>query len=432
MKTDLQKIFDSQQEPGAAWLQDFRQNALQSFQQQGLPTSKQEDWKYTSVKTLAQTDFALCKGPVRLPDSQELSLLKEEAYRLVFVGGHFQPELSQIKDLPQGVELSPLSQALKDHGALLKDSLGKSLGSLGRPFVALNEAFLGEGLFLKIAKNVVLKKPIEFVHIATSNGQASMSHPRVWVDLEENSQANFIEYYASGQGINPSWTNSVTEFFLEPGSVLKHLRLQEESSQNFFLNSTGVQVATDAQLHSYSFDLGAQLNRQEYYVALNDPGAHVSLKGLYLAQDREHTDFQTLIHHRKPHGTSEEIFKGVLADQAHGVFNGQIVVEPHAQKTASALTNKNLMLSKEAAMDTKPLLKIFADDVKCSHGATIGRLDPNQLFYLKSRGLPEDLAKHLLTYAFAAEVVEGLPEEKFKNPLKMRIKEHLNVEDVTL
>ncbi|MCB1214028.1 MAG: Fe-S cluster assembly protein SufD [Deltaproteobacteria bacterium] len=429
MKTNLEKIFKSQAEASHAWQQDFRLAGLKSFETQGLPTTKQEDWKYTSVKSLAETEFKLFEGAQEEASIKEDTLIQEEHYQLTLVGGIYQPKLSKLEGLPKGVQLLPLSQALQSEGDFLKEHLAKSLDARQRPFVALNEAFLNEGLFLKIEDHVVLDKAIEFCHVALSNGLASMSHPRILISLGKNAQATFIEHYTSVAGTQASWTNVASEFLLAEGSLLHHVRLQEESEANFYLNSSMTTLDQDARFNSFTFDLGAGLNRQEIIASIEAPGAHVALKGLYLARDRQHTDFQTLIHHRKPYGTSQELFKGILSDRAHGVFNGQIIVDPHAQKTASELTNKNLMLSREAEVDTKPLLKIFADDVKCSHGATIGRLDEDQLFYFQSRGIDSHLAKHLLTYAFAAELLSDLPWESLTAPLTRKLKSCLNLKD---
>jgi Fe-S cluster assembly protein SufD len=291
---------------------------------------------------------------------------------------------------------------------------------------------LEDGAVIRIPKGVVVKEPIEISCYTLPNGTFCASHPRLLIVAEPGSQASIIVTYAGRRGEKPYFTNAVTEIFVETSAVLHHYRLQDECEQSYHLSSMGVRQGQDSRFSSTNFSIGSRLSRHEITCLLAENGADCILHGLYMVHGVQHVDHQTKIDHAKPQGTSQELFKGIMDDQAHGVFNGQILVREKAEKTHSSLTNNNLLLSREAKVDTKPLLEIFNDDVKCSHGATIGRLDENQVFYLRSRGLDESLARNLLTYAFASEIVQELKFPTLRSHLEEILLNRLHIPELTV
>jgi Fe-S cluster assembly protein SufD len=277
-----------------------------------------------------------------------------------------------------------------------------------------------------------VEEPIELSCYTLPNGTFCASLPRILIVAEAGSQTSVVEIYAGKRGEKPYFTNAVTEIFLESSAMLRHYRLQDECEQSYHLSSLGVRQGQDSQFSSTFISIGSHLSRHEINCLLAATGTDCTLHGLYMAHGPQHVDFQTKIDHAKPHGTSQEHFKGILDDQAHGVFNGQILVREKAEKTHSSLTNNNLLLSREAKIDTKPLLEIFNDDVKCSHGATIGRLDENQIFYLRSRGLDQALARNLLTYAFASEIIHELKFPSLRAHLEEILLNRLHIAELSV
>ncbi|MFO1462793.1 MAG: Fe-S cluster assembly protein SufD [bacterium] len=400
----------------------IRQAGIERFSQLGFPTRKLEEWKYTGVEPIASREFRLGGDKeisrFTLEEMHRMAFSVLPGPRLVFLNGHFHPALSDLSGLPQGVRLTSLAQAMKSDAASLEAHLGRQVDAEGRAFVALNSAFLREGAYLFLPRGTVLSQPIQLLFVSHGNGTAIVSHPRVLVVAEAAAQATLIETYV-GEGTY--FTNAVTEIVAGEGAVLEHIKLQGESEASFHIASTGVQQSRDSQYTSHSISLGAALARNDLGTVLGAEGAGTVLNGLYLVAGRQHVDNHTNIDHAKPHCTSAELYKGILDGQAQGVFNGRILVRPDAQKTASQQTNKNLILSDEALINTKPLLEIYANDVKCNHGATIGRLDAGQLFYLRSRGIDAALARSILTYAFASDVIGQIRQELLRERLQQLI-----------
>lgn len=421
---------------GPAWLQELRAQGLQQFQRQGLPHAKLEAWKYTNVKPLSDIPFAL--GKAYKPEAVEIDQLactrfgQPQGIRISLVNGRIAPSLSYGTSQKHGIRISNLSEAIKEQPDWIRSYLGHQTPIDREPFAALNTAFLEDGVVVRIPKGTIVKEPIEISVYTLPNGSFCASHPRLLIVAEAGSQASVIVTYAGKRGEKPYFTNTVTEIFVEASAVLNHYRLQDECEQSYHLSSLGVRQGQDSQFTSTGFSIGSRLSRHEITCLLSETGADCSLRGLYMAHGVQHVDHQTKIDHAKPNGTSREHFKGIMDDQAHGVFNGQILVREKAAKTNSSLTNNNLLLSREAKIDTKPLLEIFNDDVKCSHGATIGRLDENQIFYLRSRGLDQSLARNLLTYAFASEIVQELKFPALRSHLEEILLNRLHIPELTV
>jgi Fe-S cluster assembly protein SufD len=421
---------------GPAWLQALRANGLQQFQAQGLPHPKLENWKYTNVKPLSDIPFIL--GEPYKPEAVDIDQLactrfgQPQGIKVSLVNGRFAPSLSYGIGNKNGAHISSLSQALREQPDWVRQYLGTQTPVDHEPFAALNTAFLEDGVVIRISKGAIVKEPIEISCYTLPNGGFCASHPRLLIVAEAGSQASVIVTYAGRRGEKPYFTNAVTEIFVETSAVLRHYRLQDECEQSYHLSSLGVRQGQDSQFSSTGISIGSRLSRHEITCLLSEIGADCTLHGLYMVHGVQHVDHQTKIDHAKPQGTSRELFKGIMDDQAHGVFNGQILVREKAEKTRSSLTNNNLLLSREAKIDTKPLLEIFNDDVKCSHGATIGRLDENQIFYLRSRGLDKAFARNLLSYAFASEIVQELRFPALRSHLEEILLNRLHIPELTV
>ncbi len=423
MLASYQQSYERSLDPKApAFLRERRQAGIERFAALGFPNRRMEEWKYTSVEPIASREFQLGgdKEVARftLEEMHRMAFCVLPGPRLVFLNGHFHPALSDISGLPAGVRCKSLAQALQEDAASLEAHLGRQVDSKDRAFVALNDAFLQNGAYLFLPRGTVLPQPIQLLFVSHGNGTAVVSHPRVLVVAEAQSQATLIETYV-GQGAY--FTNAVTEIAAGEGAVIEHIKLQGESESAFHIASIGVRQSRDSQYTSHSLSLGAALARNDLGTVLDAEGAGATLNGLYMVSGSQHVDNHTNIDHAKPHCTSAELYKGILDGKSQGVFNGRILVRPDAQKTSSQQSNKNLILSDDALINTKPLLEIYANDVKCNHGATIGRLDANQVFYLRSRGIDAALARSILTYAFASDVVAMMRQEPLRERLQQWI-----------
>ena len=395
-----------------AWLLPVRQAAIDRFRKHGFPTTHDEDWHFTSVAPIAGADFvpvAAGGGDVRAADLEAFSFGQTEWTQLVFVNGRYAPELSSKGTLPRGVEVRSLADALRDDVPMLRERL-TSLAALDHgAFVALNTALFVDGAFVSIPADTIVEYPIHLLFVTDGDAASTASHPRNLIVAGRNAQATVVESYAA-VGDPMYFTNPVTEVVVAENAHVTHLRMQRESERAFHVGTTQAHQARHSRYTSFSFATGAALSRMNIYTVLAEPGADVTLNGLYMADGTQHLDHQTRIEHIAPNCTSHEVYKGVLDGAAHAVFNGKVYVHPEAQKTDGKQTNNNLLLSPDAHVDTKPQLEIFADDVKCTHGATVGQLDEVALFYLRSRGLALEEATTLLTYAFAADVVQRIDD----------------------
>ena len=398
-----------------AWLSLLRREAFERFLDRGFPTTNDEDWRFTSVAPLAAMEFSLGRG--REEALQLSSPLGDvwERYEMVFVNGHFTPEHSGVGTLPGGIVLESFATALESHPDELEAVLTLNPAEGATVFADLNRAFLGDGAFVMVPEGVVLEKPIHIVHVSSSATGVSeaaeqrpvVSHPHLIVLAERGAHLRLVESYVSFGG-NPRFTNAAAEIVAAGGANVDHYRIQTENESAFHVGSQRLLQAEGAVIQDHSVSLGGRFARLDIHSLLDGHGADLTLNGLYVVKGTQHVDHHTVIDHRKPHGTSRELYKGVLDGEASGVFNGRIIVRPGAQKTNAQQTNKNLLLSEGALVNTNPQLEIEADDVKCAHGATIGQLDKDALFYLRSRGIGPEEATGILTRGFIADLSDRI------------------------
>ena len=402
-----------------AWLSELREAGITSFETLGFPTLKNEDWKYTNVEPIAAQSFGHANGEARHVGTSEIvarAMTDPAATRLVFVNGVYIQELSQTAPLDRGVVVTSLGEFIKADDATAAWRLGRYASAEGHPFVALNTAFLAEGAAVSIGAGCRVARPIYLVFVSTAEVEPVVSHPRTLILLGAGSEAKIIESYL-GVGDIGYFCNAVTELAGGPDAVVEHYRLQQETSAGFHISTFAAHLDRGCHLTAHAVSLGGALVRNHVRVMLNGEGAGCVLNGLYLADDKQHIDNFTEIEHLKPRASSLELYKGILDGNAHGVFNGKIVVHKDAQKTDARQTNKNLLLSENAIVNTKPQLEIYADDVKCSHGSSIGQMDGDALFYLRSRGLGIEEAKNLLSFAFASDVVGRMKIDSLRRRL---------------
>ncbi|HEX5436133.1 MAG TPA: Fe-S cluster assembly protein SufD [Gemmatimonadaceae bacterium] len=392
-----------------SWLRPVRRTAMDRFAALGFPTPKIEDWHFTSAAPIADRTFRLTEAApaATAADVERVSFGAPDWSRLVFVNGRYAPALSATEHLPAGVRVIDLAQALREDAALLSEHLTAIADSTHTAFTALNTAFMRHGAVVHIAANLELSSPIHLLFITDGSAAGGVAHPRNLIVADHHSSATIIESYVS-LGDTEYFTNAVTEVAVGDGAQLSHYKMQRESPRAFHVGTTEVRQERDSHYVSFSFATGAALSRTNIYTTLAGAGCGATLNGLYMGSGQQHVDHQTRIEHVAPSCFSRELYKGILDDTSHGVFNGKVYVHPEAQKTDGKQTNNNVLLSERARVDTKPQLEIYADDVKCTHGATVGRLDEVALFYMKSRGIGAEHARALLTYAFAADVIEQI------------------------
>jgi Fe-S cluster assembly protein SufD len=392
----------------SAWLHPMRRAALDRFAGVGFPTTHDEDWRFTNVAPIAQTLFrAPSGGPAAVTaDAIAPYLFPElDAVRLVFVDGRFAPHLSSPPG-GRGLVLQSLAGAAVDQPALERH-LGRYADVHQDPFCALNTAFLEDGAYLFVPSGLVLSTPVHLLFVATAAGSPTAIHPRVLAVTGENSQVALLEDYVSlGDGVH--LTNAVTELVTGQGSVVEHYHLARESRQAFHVSRLRAEQGRGSALTTHTLLLGGGLVRRNIHPVLAGEGAECLINGLFLGNGHQHLDNFMLVEHASPHCGSRQEYKGILDDHAHGVFHGRIVVHKNAQKTDAKQTNMNLLLSEHARIDTKPQLEIYADDVKCTHGATIGQINQDAVFYLRSRGLDAEAARALLLFAFAGESLQRM------------------------
>jgi Fe-S cluster assembly protein SufD len=390
------------QQPAEPWVQELREAAFQRFTGLGFPTTHDEDWRFTSVAPIARTKFQPSRefGYWLSPPAKGI--------RLEFINGRL---VGSPRDLPKGVHVTSLmepSEAAQRHLARYADSTSQA-------FVALNTAFLGEGALVHVERGVTLEEAIEIDYVTGPTSSPAVTHPRTLVLAGAGAQCSIVESYGGDDGVY--FTNAVTEIVAGEGAVVDHYKVQLEGPEAFHVSSLVASLGRSANFTTCSIALGGALVRNDVTATLSD-GTEATLNGLYVAGGSQHVDNHTTIDHAKPHGSSRELYKGILDGKAGAVFNGRILVRKDAQKTDSKQTNKNLVLSDDATIDTKPELQIFADDVRCTHGATIGQLDAESLFYLQSRGIGRSDARRLLTYAFAQDIVDRIKVQSLRDSLE--------------
>lgn len=386
----------------AGWMREARQKAIERFARRGFPTRRDEEWKYTSVAAIEKGEFGLLPPPrYNTFAAQVKSLALPGCHLLVFLNGSMEPGMSRLRRLPPGVVLGSLGYTLEQSPGELAKVM--PAGDTASAFADLNLAFMADGAYIRLPPGAIVKAPIQLLFVTTDADLAVQ--PRNLVVAGAGSSASIIEHHAA-VGTPSYFTNAVTDVMLEEGASIEHYKLQQESPTAFHVAAVNVSQGAKSRFVSGSFALGAQLARVGITVDLQAEGASCDLDGLYLTDGRQHIDHHTRIEHRQPDCISREFYKGVLAGGSRAVFNGQVMVHPGARGSDAIQSNRNLLLSDNAEIDTKPQLEIWADDVKCSHGATVGQLDEAQVFYLCSRGIAQDAARALLTRAFAMEVIE--------------------------
>lgn len=404
-----------------AWLNRLRAEAVERVGALRVPTTRDEDWRFTDISSLTKLPFQPVHTASPLQTAEvEHFYLEPATIRLVFVDGVYAPQLSNPA-IDSGIVVTNLSAAVSAHATTLEPHLGRHAEFRNNVFTALNTAFLHDGALIIVPRDVAVDMPLHLLFITTQKEAAS--YPRCLLIAESGSAVTVIEdYVALQQGVYV--TNAVTEIALADNAHVNHIRVQRDSGQAFHIADCAVSLARASRYQSTSIALGARISRYNLNVQLAGEGAECAVDGLALIAERQLADTHTCIDHIKPHGSSRQLHKCIVDGAAHAVFNGKIMVRPGAQLTDSVQSSRNLLLSGRAHVDTKPQLEIFADDVKCAHGATVGQLDNEEVFYLKSRGLSEMTARNLLTYAFGAEIIERIPVASLRHRLEQTVLEH--------
>ena len=392
------------------WLDGMRRAAIGRFAEIGFPTTRLEEWKYTNVNPIARVPFRSPSGRsngITASDLARFTFSEMECCQLVFLNGRYAEGLSTLKSLPRGVRVKSLAAAMAGERELVEPHLARHAAFDRDAFSALNTAFIADGAFVFVPSGTILKEMVHLLFLSTAENEPTVSHPRNLIVLGAGAQAIVVESYV---GLNPGryFTNTVSEIVAGSDSVLDHYKLQHENDRAFHVATIQVRQDRNSSVTSHSISLGGSLVRNDVNMVLDAEGCQALLNGLYLTKGTQHIDNHTRIDHAKPHCESRELYKGILDDRSTAVFNGKILVRQNAQKTNAKQTNKNLLLSEEALVNTTPQLEIFADDVKCTHGATIGRLNEEELFYMRSRGIGAESARTLLTYAFASDILGAM------------------------
>lgn len=406
--------------PTAAWAELVRGSAMDRFEQLGFPTVHSEDWKYTNLAPFLKERITPAVRPetfIQPPDIAGYSYPETANSHLVLINGFFSNELSSQADL-NGIVVLDLLEAIADarYGKIAREYLARSANYHDNGLTALNTAFLQSGLFVLIPRDVKLESPLQITFLANGDEANSANFPRVLIVSEQNSSATVIENYLSRDDAS-HFTNAVVEIVLLEGARLEHYRVQRENKTALHVGTTAVELGRGSSYDTTSIVMGAQLSRHDISVVMDNEGAECWVDGLYIVGSDQHADSHSVIDHKQPYCTSHQLYKGILDGNGRAVFNGKVFVRHGAQKTDAMQTNKNLLLSNRARVDTKPQLEIFADDVKCAHGAAIGQLDPEELFYLYTRGINPTLARNLLTYGFAEEVIGKIKLDSIRSQL---------------
>ena len=421
MSTDIQNyISDFDQLKNDDWFADSRHLALKIFKESGFPNSRLENWKYTDVRPIKKKSFSNVSEATVSVSTDEINAIRFDGLdciEVVFINGVFSKEHSSLEALDKGLVVENMLDALANDKDLLAKHLTKYADDKVSPFTALNTAFIQNGTFISLAANTVIEKPISILYLSKESNSALATHPRNLIVMGENSQATVIESYIGLDDAN-YFTNAVTEVALSSSAILKHYKIQQESLNAYHIGNLNVMQGKDSKLESHSISLGGSLVRNDIHGQLAAEGAEIIMNGLYMTGDKQHVDNHTRVDHLKPRTLSTENYRGVLNGKSRAVFNGKVIVHKDAQKIEAHQNNANLLLSDDAEIDTKPELEIYADDVKCTHGATVGQLDQNMLFYLRSRAIDEETARSLLTYAFADELISNISFAPIRNRLE--------------
>lgn len=413
------------------WLQSLRQNGWRRFADVGFPSIKDEEWKYTNVAPLIKTHFDLRDADnTSSIDSASFYCAETENSSAVFVGNQFREDASKFGAVPDGVAIVDIVKAASDpkYSEVVRQHLGSVVDYVANPFTALNTAFLSSGgVLIYVPRDVKLETPLSLSFLPDASRKAPVAFSRVLIIAEQGSELTLIENYTSSSDAT-YFTNAVVEIVLHDNARVEHLKLQREGKEAFHVASTAVVLGPNSFYDTTAINMGAKLSRHDIRVTFAAEGAECRVDGLYLVTDDQHTDTHSVIDHAKPNCSSHQLYKGILDGRSRAVFNGKIFVRHDAQKTDAMQTNKNLLLSNEARVDTKPQLEILADDVKCAHGAAVGQIDEEELFYLQTRGLPPDVGRNLLTYGFAEEIVAKINFDSIKRQLNETVLNRLQAQ----
>jgi Fe-S cluster assembly protein SufD len=415
---------------GQGWLSPIRRAAIARFSELGFPTTHDEDWRFTNVARIAQTPFRLAQNGRTELAPLELEQFSSSGFacsRFVFVNGRYAPGLSSPQPLPDGVKVNSVAHALTADRDSLEQHLARYADYQDDAFCALNTAFMEDGSFVRILPGTVLQEPIYLLYVSTPSALPTIVHPRNLILAGDNSQATVVEEYVS-LSANVYFSNVVTEVVVGENSVLTHYLIERESTQAFKVSTLRIQQGRSSNVASHSVLLGGALVRNNVHPVLAGEGCDCLINGLFMATGQQHMDNYMKVEHASPHCNSRQFYNGILDGKSRGVFHGRIIVHKDAQKTDAKQTNKNLLLSDEAQIDTKPQLEIYADDVKCTHGATIGQIDDDAIFYLRSRGIAEASARDLLLLAFASENFQRMKVEPIRSYLEALVKQWLSRE----
>ncbi|MGY8815522.1 MAG: Fe-S cluster assembly protein SufD [Gammaproteobacteria bacterium] len=416
----LSQYSDQHNAFNALWLNEKKDSALKVLKDKGFPSTRVEEWRYTDINPILKRQFNFVLPPsqeISVPDLNAARISELDSYEMVFLNGRFLSDQSDLSGLSEKIKIKSLANAITENDDWIAKYLNSQLDTDKNGFIALNTAFIQDGVAILIPDNVELDKPVNIIYLTDNNDKSGACNVRNLIVLGKNSRADVIETYF-GTDKNEYFTNTITEISLSDGAALNHSKLQQEAMNAYHLGYMHVGQALNSKFESNQISLGSKLSRSEIDISLSGSGAQCTLNGLYMANKSQHVDHHTRVDHLSPNTSSNETYRGVLGGRSRGVFNGKIVVHKDAQKTDAHLTNANLLLSGDAEVDTKPELEIYADDVKCSHGATVGALDENMLHYLRTRAINKDVARSLLTFAFADDVVRRINYPQIRQRLE--------------
>ncbi len=415
-------------QPG--WLFALRKAGIARFAELGFPTLRHEDWRFTNLASLVKLPFQSAATSAAPTKAQlaGMPLGKLSGSRLVFVDGTFSEALSVIDNQPRGVRIANMASALRDEQGLLVKHLAHQVTDDSNPFTALNTAHFQDGAFIFVPAGAKVSGPVQLVFVNTGSVAGATIQPRILVVTEAGSQLTLVETHVA-TGSAPAFTNIVSEFSIGDGAIVEHCKLQDDSTEAFHMAGNYSVLGRSSNFVSHSFDLGARLSRNNIRTKLNGEGLEAVLNGLYITRGEQLADHHMFVEHARPNCASHEYFNGILDDRSRGVFHGRIYVHPEAQKTDAKQTNKNLLLSDDAKADTKPQLEIYADDVKCTHGATIGQLNDDAIYYLRSRGIGIEKARRMLIHAFAGEIIDRIRCETLREQVDALVWDRLEAMD---
>ena len=419
--------FENQISMDSSLVSNLREEAIKIFEDEGFPTKKNEDWKYTTLNKVIKEDFSVfanTENSIEYKDVQPYFIHDIDSYKIIFVDGKYASHLSQTTH--EGIDVCLMSAALNKpkYQAVIENYFNKIASKNG--LNALNTAFCQEGAYIHIKKNKLAERPVQIIHFSTGKESALLLQPRNLIVVDENAHVQIIERHQSLTE-NPTLTNSVTEIFADKRAIIDYYKVQNDKSEASLIDNTFIEQHQESNVAVHTFSFGGKLTRNNLNFYQKGERIDSTLKGVTIIGNKQHVDHNTLVHHIEPNCESHQDYKGIFGDSAVGVFNGKVVVEKEAQKTNAFQANNNLLVNDKATINTKPQLEIFADDVKCSHGCTIGQLDQNAMFYLRARGIPAKEARALLMYAFANNVLESVKIPQLKKRINKLIAKKLGV-----